>query len=232
MKNRKAILNYLFSAMIIILLLSSCTTAGLPAVTPTPYYIVITNTPTVDMAPFMTQAAETVFAVLTQTALAIPSNTPTASETPTSTQTYTPIWTSTPIPTNTPVKSSTPVKSNTPKPTATSENRDYQCSVTWQLVEDNHEFSPNEDFDGRWTIKNTGSQTWQAIDVDYRYMSGTKFQTHGDVFDLPSDVLPDDSITITVDMRAPGSSGYYEAFWALARHADGFCTLPVRIKVR
>jgi hypothetical protein len=213
--------------------LSACSTTALPVFTQTPYIIVITNTPTADLGPYMTQAAETVFVALTQTASAMVTNTPeppTITPTPLFTSTYT--STPSPIATNTIYYSPTPVKSNTPKPTATAENRDYSCEVTWQLIEDNHEFSPNEDFDGRWTIKNTGNKTWQAIDVDYRYMSGKGFHTAGNVFDLPSDVAPDGSITITVDMKTPGESGYYETFWALARHAEGFCTLPVRIKVR
>ncbi len=231
MKNHKSISRNIFSAMILILLLSSCTTPSLSSATQTPYIIVITNTSTVDMAPFMTEAAETVFAQLTGTAEALPTETPMPpTETPTSTQTFTATSTFTPVWTNTPVKSFTPVKSNTPVATATKEG--WNCEITFQLVENNHEYNANEDFDARWTIKNTGTQTWGFEDVDYRYMSGTEMQKFDKIFDLPSTVTPGNSITIIVDMKAPSSSGYYETFWALARHSDGFCSLPTRIKVK
>ena len=63
-------------------------------------------------------------------------------------------------------------------------------------------------------------------------MSGTEMQTGNKVYDLPEEVDPGESVTVIVDMKAPGSTGHYETFWALARHSDGFCYLPVRIEVR
>ena len=233
MKKRR-IMPILFSIIILALLFSSCSTVSLPTATLTPYIIVITNTPTMDMGPIYTEAAATIYAALTGTASAIPTNTP-IPPTATITETPTPTITQTPSKTNTYVVyyPPTPVRTNTPKPpTAEPTNSDWNCEVTWQLIENGQDFSPYEPFDARWTIKNTGDNTWQADDVDYRYMSGTEIQTNGKLFDLPSTVAPGDSITITVDMKAPGSSGHYETFWALARHSDVFCWLPVRIDVK
>jgi hypothetical protein len=231
MKDKRMINKILFSTLLLAVVLSSCTTPGLSGATPTPYIIVITNTPTVDMAPFMTQAAETVFAQLTETALAMPTETPVPpTDTPTITQTFTSTATLIPAASSTPVKTSTPVKSNTPKATATKAG--WNCEITFQLVENGKEFNTNEDFDARWTIKNTGTETWSASDVDYIYVSGTEMQKFNKLYDLPASVSPGNSITIIVDMKAPGSSGYYETFWALARHSDGFCSLPTRIKVK
>lgn len=228
---KKKFLPIMLTIVILSLAFSSCSTTSLPVATLTPYIIVITFTPTMDMGPVMTEAASTIYAALTGTASAIPTDTPTV--TPTATETPTNTYTPSKTFTNTVYYPPTPVRTNTPKPpTATATNSGWSCEVTWQLVENNQEFSPHEAFDGRWKIKNTGSQTWQAIDVDYRYMSGTEMQDGNKVFDLPNDVAPGESITITVDMTAPGTTGHFETFWALARHSDGFCSLPVRINVK
>ena len=228
--SRKIYISYFTLA----LLLSSCSTAGLPVATSTPYIIVITNTATVDLAPYMTQAAETVFVQLTETAFTLPTETPLPpSETPTPENTATITPTFTPSVTNTSIWTATPVNTSTPKtPSATATNSGWSCSITFQLIADNTQFGTNEDFDARWTIKNTGSNTWDKEDVDYRYMSGTEMQKFDKIYDLPQTVASGESVTVIVDMKAPGSTGYYETFWALARHSDSFCSLPTRIKVK
>ena len=226
---RKSIL---FSILVLGLALSSCsfTTGAQSNATATPWIIVVTYTPTENLAPIETAVVETFSAQLTETAFANPTETPVPpTETPTITNTST--VTETPIPSNTATYwTSTPkyTKTATKEPT----NSKWNCSITFQLVEDNHVFSPNEDFDGRWTIKNTGTEIWLKTDVDYRYMSGTEMQTHDKVYDLPQEVDPGESVTVIVDMKAPSSTGHYETFWALARHPAGFCVLPVRIEVR
>ena len=223
----------IFSMIVIGLVLSSCSYSAGTAqsnVTDTPWIIVITYTPTENLGPIETAVVETFSAQLTETAFANPTATP-LPPTETSTSTNTPTVTETPTPSNTATYySATPkyTKTATPKPT----DSKWNCSITFQLVEDNHVFSPNEPFDGRWTVKNTGTEIWLQTDVDYRYMSGTEMQTHNKVYDIPEEVDPGESVTIVVDMQAPSSTGYYETFWALARHADGFCYLPVRIRVK
>ena len=223
----------LFSIIVSGLVLSSCsynTGPTQPEMTDTPWIIVVTYTPTEDLGPIETAVVETFSAQLTETALANPTETP-LPPTATPTITNTPTVTKTPVPSSTPTYwTATPryTKTATPKPT----DSKWNCSITFQLVENNHVFSPNEPFDGKWTIKNTGTEIWLKTDVDYRYMSGTEMQTRKKVYDLPQEVDPGESVTIIVDMKAPGSKGYYETFWALARHSDGFCYLPVRINVK
>jgi hypothetical protein len=200
--------------------------------TATPWIVVITYTPTEDLGVIETAVVETFSAQLTETRLAMPTETPvpptetpTNTFTPTATNTYTATATRTVV-SRTPTSAYT--KTATPKPT----DSKWSCDITFQLIENNKTMNPHEDFDGRWTIKNTGKEIWLTTDVDYRYMSGTEMQKYNKVYDLPNEVDPGESITITVDMQAPGSSGYYETFWALARHADGFCSLPTRIRVK
>jgi hypothetical protein len=180
----------------------------------------------------MTEAAETVFVQFTETAIAQPSETP-IPPTQTAIPSETPTVTLTPIPTRTVVWIPTYYYSSTPKtPSATATNSSWSCSITFQLVASNTEFGAYEDFDARWTVKNTGSETWESSDVDYRYMSGTEMQKYDTLYDLPETVAPGDTVSITVDMKAPSTSGYYETNWGLVRHTDSFCNLPTRIRVK
>ena len=221
-----------FFVLLISLVLTSCsydTGAASTNATATPWIIVVTYTPTENLAPVETSVVETFSAQLTETAIANPTETPVpATETPEVTETQTATQTSYPSSTMIYWTPMPPPPKDTPVP----EDEDWDCSITFQLVSNNQVLDPYEDFDARWTIKNTGEEIWLTTDVDYRYMSGTEMQTGSTVYDLPSEVDPGESITITIDMKAPGAEGHYETFWALARHSDGFCWLPTRIEVR
>ncbi len=202
-------------------ILASC--SGGPAV-PTP-----TASPTVDLQPTLdqigTQAAQTIVAGITQSAPTateiMPTNTPAPTETPT--------LTSTPLPpTNTPTATyipwtSTPVHSPTPL--------GYACSITSSSPASGATLKAGSDFDGNWVVKNTGTQTWIQSSIDIRYISGTKFQTKGDLFDLKNDVASGASYTVIIDMLAPTDAGSYQASWALVQGSLTICTLNVNITV-
>jgi len=53
-----------------------------------------------------------------------------------------------------------------------------------------------------------------------------------DILDLPRNVRPDNEITLSVDMRAPGNAGSYTSTWVLASNKNILCTVSVRIIVR
>ena len=88
----------------------------------------------------------------------------------------------------------------------------------------------NFDFDSVWKVKNTGTKDWEAGYIDLKYISGTKMQTMGDVFDVNTVVLKGGEITLTVDMRAPNTAGKYTASFALVMEGITMCTLPVNIE--
>ncbi|HEX7567865.1 MAG TPA: NBR1-Ig-like domain-containing protein, partial [Anaerolineaceae bacterium] len=94
-----------------------------------------------------------------------------------------------------------------------------------------NKITPGMDFDGQWVVTNTGSETWLHTDVDIKYVSGTKFQTKGDLFDLKSDVAKAGSYTVIVDMLAPATIGTYYATWTLAHGSLSFCTLNLTLVV-
>ncbi len=212
----------------IVAILSACS-ASPAASTPT-------AAPTQNLQPTLdqigTQAVQTFVANLTLTAPTI---------TPTLAPTNTPAPTDTPAPSNTPLPPTasptrtyipwtlTPVHSATPTYTATPVG--YACSITSASPASTVSLKVGSDFDGKWVVENTGTQTWFMSSVDIKYISGTKFQTKGDLFDLKSDVADGISYTVVIDMLAPSTAGSYQATWALVQGNLSICTLNVGITV-
>ena len=224
----KTIGSKLMVAIVITTMLASCNIAG-PTQGPT---AASTSDQQATLDLIRTQVAQTIVANPTEIpptdTPALPTNTPTI--------TYTPTNTVTPLPTNTPLPpTALPTKTLVPwtsTPVYTATSTAYNCTIT--------EVSPNAtttvkkgvDFDGRWVVKNTGTETWLKGDIDIKYISGIKFQIAGeDILDLKSDVAHDASYTVIVDMVAPTTVGSYVATWALVRSNTTVCTLPLTVIV-
>ncbi len=205
------------------LLLSAC---GSFAPTPDP----VSQQATVDAS--VAQTLQAVSANITSTAMALPTSTFTVAPTLEPTATFTPEATATlaPSPTNTWIPftavPNTPVPSLTPTPGA------YTCKVTGISPTDGTKIKTNWDFDGAWTVKNVGTKRWEVGSLDFKYVSGTKFQTKGDIFDVSKEVAPGAEITLVVDMKTPSTAGKYTAAWILTMNGtDAFCSLPLNIEV-
>lgn len=193
--------------------------------------------PTVDTQPtfamVQTQAVQTAVADMTLNApptatQALPTETPLPAATLEPTATNPPPTVAPIIPTSAPT-STVRVVTNTPAYTATSSA--YNCTITEQSPSFGYDIRKGSDFDGRWVVKNTGSETWTTSDVDIRYVSGEKFQTNVDALDLSSNVAKNDSFTIIVDMLAPNNTGRYSATWAVYDGGQTICVLPITIDV-
>lgn len=216
----KMTIQRIMAVILLTTLLTACSTA-----TPTP------ATPTVDPKPTFdaveTQAAATVIANLTLTA---PTATPV---TPTATVTNTPLPTNTSMPTNTPLPpTATWVPwTLTPAQTSTPTTQPYSCTINDKSPSDNTEFDAGASFDGRWTVTNTGSQTWNAADYDLTYESGTDMHDGTKSYDLTSDVASGGSYTAVVDLKAPSSSGTYTTTYSI-RGNGIVCAMSVTIKVK
>lgn len=190
--------------------------------TPTP-----APTPTVDertlaetLRVVRTEAAETVVAQITAEALRNPSATVT--NTATSTQTSTPLPTATPVP---PTATYRPVITYTFTPAA------FQCSIVSQTPPSGQDFSPGADFDAKWVVKNIGTDSWDASNMDYYYTSGTHMEKHGNSFDLPQSVDPGETVEIVVDMLAPTDAGRYTTTWTIGQSGIVACVMSITIDV-
>ena len=181
--------------------------------------------PTVDPAIIMTDAVATSMQRLTMEAIMNP--------------TETPIPTDTPLPTNTPEPSLTPTTavaaatlpgvatsgvqvvattaSNAVSAGTVGDKAEYQT----QWPEDGHIFYtlsgdfPSGDFDIKFTMKNTGTTTWDKTYM-IRYYSGDKFFGGNTDFHFPDrSVLPGEMVDIIVDGAIPSAGGTYNATFVL-----------------
>lgn len=149
--------------------------------------------PTVDPNAIKTEAAQTIEAGLTQTALLTPSVTPS------------PPATLTPVP---PTETPTPV--NSPSPTPICDLAQYVADVS---VADGTPFLANQAFTKTWRLKNIGVCTWtsayQVIFDNGEAMSGPANQP------LAGSVAPGQTVDISLNLKAPASLGSYRGYWKL-----------------
>jgi hypothetical protein len=170
---------------------------------------------------------ETLIAQLTAEAQISPTLEPTQTATLTGTATATSISTPTltlaPFPTAVPTLIPYPTKSSTPSA--------YQCEIFSQSPT-KRSFAPNEDFDARWSVYNTGTSNWEASNFDYQHLAGERMDKRGAIFDLPSTIEPGKKLDILVDMKAPGQPGRYTTTWGVASGSLIACRMDLVIYVR
>lgn len=228
----KSIGQKFLAGMIIILILTGCTTVTTtvaPVVPPT-------AAPTTDTIPTLnlvrTQAVQTALANLTQTA---PTATPVL---PTATLGLT---TNTPAPSTTPAPSNTPLPPtalpsptfiyNTPVPLLSPTPPAYSCYVLDLSPKPAEKITTQSGFDGRWLVLNTGTSAWPHAQTDIHYVSGEKFQLNGDIVDVESDVPSNTTYTVYVHMKAPKYTGIYYATWAIKYGDQTVCNLNLKVSV-
>ena len=191
----------LFSAMVIISLLTACAPAA-PAATQDPALV----QQLVEQSVALTVSAQTVQTLEAQALIPAPTNTPL----PTQTEAAPALPSATPFvivpPTNTAV-----VVSNSGggfpvvKP-------DYDCTVTVQKPLDNAVFKPNKDFDITWTIVNTGTKNIRA-GTDLKYLSGPQM-TAVTVLELPL-LKPGEKYKVVLDAKSPKKEGLQVMTWVV-----------------
>lgn len=176
-----------------------------------------TATATLRQLPTLDEPTKEVVFTMTQEMTLRPSSTPL----PTFTSFVLPTATITPSPTNT--------VTLTPEASPTSEL--YQCSVTYSYP-NGASFPPGGDFDGNWTLRNTGKEQWSDR-FDWVFISGDRFQVGSDTIDLTQYINPGNETGFVVDMVAPKQPGTYSAKWALRTSNNVyFCETEIRLTVK
>lgn len=177
-------------------------------------------TPTKDPQMVYTEAAVTVAAGLTQTALAQPSSTPTETPEPTATVTQTQAATATSAVTNAALS---------PSATAAVSSGDKAEWVT-QSPADGTTMYPGQDFTLVWTVKNVGTTTW-TTDYQVRFYLGSavlRFNAADTRF--AKEVKPGESLDISLSMEAPQNGGDYLSQWVLT-NKDGANFYPLTLSI-
>ena len=186
----------LFCAMALIFLLSACQPAQ-PTQNPSDIADQVGTSVALTVAAqnALTQAAPTLVPQATNTTL------PTQTEVGTL-PSPTPV-----VPTVTTVVLSSPtVVSSGGGSGGTTTKPQYACNPFPRLPRDNSIFRPNDSFDIKWTIVNTGTKTMQA-GLDLKYDDGPQL-TQTTLVELP-ELEPGESTTVSFDAVAPSKEGTY-----------------------
>jgi len=199
----RTIQRILFPAIAAAILLAACA----PAAAPTQDPALIQQQ--INQAVEATVAAQNA-AATAQQALIVPSNTPLPTQTEAAAPSPTPLLpTATPFviipPTNTAVVSSGSGSVTTVKP-------DYACDAINRRPYDNTVIKPNDPFDIKWTIVNTGTKTWRA-GLDLKYFSGPKMSSTTPI-ELPA-MKPGDKYQVIMDAQAPATLGFHVMTWTV-----------------
>lgn len=160
------------------------------------------TTPTYQPDTIRTLAVATFSSGLTQTALAMPSDTPTPTSTATATATTSSLRTSTP-------GGSSGLPTSIPS-TASCYSMAFVADVT---IPDNTEMDPGETFTKTWRVRNNGSCAW---DPGFSFRSIGNEDLDGSTLSLDKTVAVGSETELSVEMTAPDSAGTYRSNWRMA----------------
>lgn len=202
---KQSIRQILFLALASSLWLAACAPAAAPTQDPALVQQLIEQAVELTVAAQNAQATE-------QQALIVPSNTPLPTQTEAVPASPTPALPSaTPFvivpPTNTAVVSSGGGGGGGVVPTAVP---NYACNAISRRPRDNTILKPNEEFDIRWTIVNTGTRAWRD-GLDLEYVSGPEM-TNVKFIELPA-LDPGESYEVILDAVAPNQQGFHVMTW-------------------
>lgn len=155
-----------------------------------------------------TLAVATFASGLTQTALAMPSDTPT------------PTFTATPTATSLSLRTSTPGGSSgqttSIPPTASCYSMAFVADVT---IPDNTEMEPGEGFTKTWKVRNNGSCAWEA---GFKFRSIGTESLEGSTLTLDEAISIGSETELSIGMTAPDSEGTYRSNWRMATEDGTF----------
>ena len=187
--------------VILAVLLSACGPSATPA-------------PTADVNAIYTQAAATIVGGITQTAAAMPTETPvppTATLEPSATATEAPLAAATP----TQAAAGSAASSSTPVPVDPATafgcyNAAFMAHVTLPYAPP---FNPGDRFTKTWRVKNTGSCDWPR-GFKIMFISGDRFGA--DTVEIGQKVITGAVTEISLKMTAPYLTGVVSSNWQLA----------------
>jgi hypothetical protein len=128
--------------------------------------------------------------------------------------------TSTPVPTTLPTIPPTAIP--TSSPTATAAPTSTGCQDTAQYISDDGmdgtTYAPNTPFTKTWTVKNTGTCTWDSNYLVFQISGTTMTQQPGYwIVQQGQTVAPGQTVNISVGMTSPVENGNYASYWGLKK---------------
>ena len=139
------------------------------------------------------------------------------------------------------VVTATPNSQNTPQVMPTATVKPVPCNLAKFIkdvsIPDYSLLLAGESFTKTWRVQNVGSCTW-TTDYDLVFVSGNAMNATS-VIPFTSSVAPGQVVDLSVNMKAPTSSGNHTGFWMLRNQndarfgvGDGTVNLWVKIKVK
>jgi hypothetical protein len=196
--------------------------------------------PTQDPSVLYTAAAQTVQAEITMTAAALPSATPSPSPQPSATvglptlegvgQGDTGVNVDVSVMTATTMATlSVPGTSSTQAPAAGVTSGDAAEWVSNDPA-DGSTVATGQKFDIRWTVRNTGTTTWNK-NYMIRWYAGEKMAEKLS-YNFREETAPDGTTTLIIDGLAPSSAGEYQTTWVLTNEqGQNFYSVYLELKV-
>jgi hypothetical protein len=127
----------------------------------------------------------------------------------------------------------TPVKATAtlaPKPAGPTLTPSVHCLVKSAYPTASVTISPGASFTARWTILNTGGETWGTA-YTLAYSSGARFGNQK-TSNLPFSTIPNADITVTMDLTAPSTAGTYNAVWTILNGFQPVCVMGLSVIVK
>ncbi|MBN1302841.1 MAG: hypothetical protein JXA13_00295 [Anaerolineales bacterium] len=97
---------------------------------------------------------------------------------------------------------------------------DLSASLVSETIPDGQIMSPGQQFFKTWTLKNTGTCTW---DSSYKlvYWDGDMMGS-AYVYDFPGYAAPEDTVDVSILLYAPEEDGQYQGFWRIQSPQGAF----------
>lgn len=175
--------------------------------------------PTLDANAIFTQAAETVGAKLTLTALSMPTETSTPTLAPTNTQSP---------PTATATVAATllnPLSSVTITLAPNPNKMEFVGDVT---IPDGQIIPSGAKFIKTWKVKNVGTTTWSS-NFKIRLWAGGQYGAAASIL-LGKEVKPNEEAEISIEFTAPLNNGEYYSMWILSDQDEANFGVPFYVK--
>lgn len=203
------------------LVLTACG-AGQPTPAPTLDPIQIQQT----VGAIQTQAVQEAWMQMTQTALAMPSATPTITPTNTPEVTNTPAASATPLVLVPIVPTAGYVPPAVVVPTVTNTPSMLSCSIISISPANNSTFPKNQDVDMMVKVKNTGTITWDQALVDMHFADGDQM-VESEWYDFPESVAPGKDADVWMDVKTGSVDKTYKMTFEVLVNGTQACTFSV-----
>jgi hypothetical protein len=97
--------------------------------------------------------------------------------------------------------------------TTTSPVADKAAFIMDVTVPDGEAHGPNRPFVKTWRLQNDGQTTWSTA-YSMVFVSGSLMSAQADIA-MPQEVIPGDTVDISVELVAPAEPGIYQSLWKL-----------------